>query len=914
MAVLTQDNPGGGEDVDYPPTREVTHEVKSRWADITKTAAVIENDTAKGEDRGTEGTPVYTERRQIVEYRLTVTNTGADGMKSGDIVVTDPIPKDCTLVAGSITGSIKNAVSGSTATVKSAEMTADGVRWVLNGLDNKEQAYLTFRVSAPATSDDPATAEYELQKTYTNQATMTDQAMKETQHTETVTTVDKDGTRTQHTAGETIFAAEEYEKPTEITYHEVREPLVTMTKSSDPVSPAANGLIPVVSEGGEITYKLTLVNTGQAPATDVRVADFIPQGTTYVPGSAEVTGGTYTAAANRIDWKIAEILVGAQNKIVLSFKVTVDKAGANAPGVITNTGYSYVPDPGDPTPPVDPNDPTPPVDEYTPSNEVQHQTHTFVKTSSPMGGTDEASAREVRQGQAITYTMQLHAADQVNNVTVKDTVPQGLALVPGSIEIVSPNGTVTAVPDSAYNAATREITWTAGSASKGVTGFRFKAVVEKLAAGETAKLFKNQATITYDPGTGTPVTEDSNVVTHKTGTGTSAITKTAALIESDTAKDENRGTQSAPVQTQRGQVVEYRLRVTHTGSPSGNLAITDAIPDGTTLVEGSPSGSIQNAVPGSKAKVASVAVKQVAAPDGQMKNGVEWIVNGLSEGETAYLTFRVTAPLYTDDPSTPVHELSKVFENTGKLEDKGKTDLVYEEDTDGHKKGDPVYADDEATQVTETTYHEVKESALEVVKSSSPGSGTEVKAGDTITYQIGVSNKGQDAAKNVIIRDTVPEGTTLVPGSEKCSVSGVTAAKAQIGGKDGLAWVIPQVGPGETVTVSFAVTVNELKQAGTVSIENVAQVKEPAAGEDPGNPKDDGFQNTNKVTNSQSQTYAGAFPKTGDEGGLPMGMLMLLIAAGGILTALIVLAVIRKRRQQAVKAYEAYRETRRSRR
>ena len=71
----------------------------------------------------------------------------------------------------------------------------------------------------------------------------------------------------------------------------------------------------------------------------------------------------------------------------------------------------------------------------------------------------------------------------------------------------------------------------------------------------------------------------------------------------------------------------------------------------------------------------------------------------------------------------------------------------------------------------------------------------------------------------------------------------------------------PEIGPGQTVTVSFGVTVNELKQAGTVSIDNVAQVKEPTPGEDPNSPTDDGFKDTNKVTHSQSQTYAGAFRK-----------------------------------------------------
>ena len=97
----------------------------------------------------------------------------------------------------------------------------------------------------------------------------------------------------------------------------------------------------MVREGGEITYRLTLVNTGQAAATDVRVADFIPEGTTYVAGSAEATGGTYTAGENRIDWKIAEILAGSENTIELSFKVTVNEVKDSDPGVITNVGYSY---------------------------------------------------------------------------------------------------------------------------------------------------------------------------------------------------------------------------------------------------------------------------------------------------------------------------------------------------------------------------------------------------------------------------------------------------------------------------------------------------------------------------------------------------------------------------------------------
>ena len=101
----------------------------------------------------------------------------------------------------------------------------------------------------------------------------------------------------------------------------------------------------------------------------------------------------------------------------------------------------------------------------------------------------------------------------------RDTVPQGLAFVPGSIQIISPDGTVTAVADSDYNSTTSEITWTAQSVPQGVTGFRFRAVVEKLADGETAKLFLNQAAVTYDPVSYTHLAETPKADYTTTQTG-----------------------------------------------------------------------------------------------------------------------------------------------------------------------------------------------------------------------------------------------------------------------------------------------------------------------------------------------------------------------------------------------------------
>ncbi len=66
----------------------------------------------------------------------------------------------------------------------------------------------------------------------------------------------------------------------------------------------------------------------------------------------------------------------------------------------------------------------------------------------------------------------------------------------------------------------------------------------------------------------------------------------------------------------------------------------------------------------------------------------------------------------------------------------------------------------------------VKEARLEVTKTSDIPSGKVVKEGDFITYTITVRNTGGGAAKNVMVKDTIPEGTiyydmdtnTLKPG------------------------------------------------------------------------------------------------------------------------------------------------------
>ena len=105
---------------------------------------------------------------------------------------------------------------------------------------------------------------------------------------------------------------------------------------------------------------------------------------------------------------------------------------------------------------------------------------------------------------------------------------------------------------------------------------------------------------------------------------------------------------------------------------------------------------------------------------------------------------------------------------------------------------------------------------LRVVKEFSIPSGDTVKEGDIITYTITVFNDGAADAKNVVIKDTIPENTTYVEliGDEYVKNPDITVINSDI--KETLA-------PGENFSASFSVMVNEITQDGT-TISNTATV------------------------------------------------------------------------------------------
>ena len=124
--------------------------------------------------------------------------------------------------------------------------------------------------------------------------------------------------------------------------------------------------------------------------------------------------------------------------------------------------------------------------------------------------------------------------------------------------------------------------------------------------------------------------------------------------------------------------------------------------------------------------------------------------------------------------------------------------------------------DNEPTNEVTTT---VTKANITAHKESDPASGTKVREGDVITYRIRVRNDGTREG-TVLVKDTVPMGTTFVEGSVKVgdvADSSKTATDLQNG-------ISVTLGIGEEKVVEFKVTVNQIIDGTT--IKNTAYIND----------------------------------------------------------------------------------------
>ena len=136
---------------------------------------------------------------------------------------------------------------------------------------------------------------------------------------------------------------------------------------------------------------------------------------------------------------------------------------------------------------------------------------------------------------------------------------------------------------------------------------------------------------------------------------------------------------------------------------------------------------------------------------------------------------------------------------------------------------------------------------VKAVKSCDPENGSTVHTGDEIEYHITVKNTGDEAAKNILIRDRIPDLTEYVKGGETFEIGDDLYVK----------FLVKELAPGKEETVSFTVKVTG---EGYARIDNTAQVK--SVPEDPEKHfTDEDFADTNTVVHYIPYTVIPEEPK-----------------------------------------------------
>jgi uncharacterized repeat protein (TIGR01451 family) len=235
-----------------------------------------------------------------------------------------------------------------------------------------------------------------------------------------------------------------------------------------------------------------------------------------------------------------------------------------------------------------------------------------------------------------------------------------------------------------------------------------------------------------------------------------------------------------------GDEIEYRVVARNIGSVHSQtcVTVTDPMPSNVALIAGSMTCTPGAICGGSRSGRNEARVDGFGPADDGGKAVAR--IERLDPGDILTLTFRAMV----------INGASSIGENVA----------VVESDIQSELESDPVGGP--------------LEPGLVIAKSAVDVNGASLETGDTVEYQIVVTNTSDTFAQtNVTISDTVPANTTLAASSVACS-SGANCGDANAGGM--ITAASDSLAPGDVLTLTFQVTLNG--DASSIG-GNVARVK-----------------------------------------------------------------------------------------
>lgn len=345
-------------------------------------------------------------------------------------------------------------------------------------------------------------------------------------------------------------------------------------------------------------------------------------------------------------------------------------------------------------------------------------------------------------GDVLTYTVTFSSSGNTtsNNVIFRDTIPNDTTFVTDSVYIngVQQSGLTVAPPNGL----------SIGSiAPNTITTVSFKVTVNTIPSPNP---IPNRASIsgsyTLDEVTGTslPIGTNSNLVNttinYSSINSSKIVNKTYANV---------------------GDILTYTIPLTNVGNTTANNVIfSDTIPSDTTLVPGS---FTQN----------GVSISGSPSPPGVL-------LNNISAGSTLTVVFKVTV---------------NTIPSPNPINNSATTTFNYTIDT----TTSPTRVGNNSSN-TNTVSTQVNNASLSNISKSVDKSYA--TCGDIVTYTIVLPNTGNIAATNVVLKDTIPSGSTFVSNSVYVNNVQQSGANPQTGISVGT------INAGSTTTVRFSVVIN----------------------------------------------------------------------------------------------------------
>lgn len=622
----------------------------------------------------------------------------------------------------------------------------------------------------------------------------------------------------------------------------INAPVVTLTKSAN---------VPGTVINDQVTYTVTVNNTGTANASNVVVTDALPAGSAFVAGSVVLAGvakPTYDITAG-----VPIGTLALNSSVTLTYKARI--TSLPSPPSINNTAqaaFTFQSVAGGDT-----------ISGVIPSNTVSTPVYSPVLNITKSANTTNAAV-----GTTVTYTILVNNSGSIAaTTTLTDNIPTGSTLVPNSV-------TVNGIAQPGANPA---VGFSIGSvAVNTTTTVTFQVVVNSL---PSPPQLTDQATTayTYSPPDGSGRTLN--------GTASSnTLTIPVSLPNTTATKNSNR------TATTIGDTITFTTVVANSGvAPVTNVVFNDPIPTGTSFVSGSVivNGSpVAGANPASGISLGTInngasstvtfqlLVTSLPSP-AQISNRASisyssGTFNGVSLSNT--ITVPVYQPIITATKSANSTQATVgdtityrfLIPNTGNIDaaltltdslPAGTTYVANSITVNGSPRpgatpqtGIPVGTVAAGTTVTVVfsvllqslpnpaqlsnqaifTYtYTLPDSRVmngsgssnrvnipasnPNVTVSKAASETEAAVGDEITYTIVVTNSGVESVSQVIVSDPIPTGTIFETGS--VLIGGVAAPNANPA--NGIP--VGSIAPNASVTVSFKVIVVTLPSPAQLS-------------------------------------------------------------------------------------------------